>query len=43
VNYQVFRHATLKAYVQKQSRTSNIDIYRFTDTTFGVEARVSLH
>jgi hypothetical protein len=43
LNYQIFRHAILKAYLQKQSRSSNIDVYNFSDTTVGVEARVSLH
>ena len=43
VNYQIFRRALLKAYLQRQSRTSNIDIYQFSDTTVGIEARVSLH
>src|ERR1700733_5497348 len=42
VNYQIFRRALLKAYVQRQSRSSNIDIYEFGDTIVGIEARVSL-
>jgi len=42
INYQIFRHTLLKAYLQRQSRSSNIDIYQFGDTIVGIEARVSL-
>jgi hypothetical protein len=43
VNYQVLRHVSLKAYLNKQSRSSDIDVYNFSDTVVGIEARVSLH
>jgi Putative beta-barrel porin 2 len=43
VNYQILRHLKLRGYVSYQSRSSDIDLYNYKDTTVGVEARVSLH
>ncbi|HXC07889.1 MAG TPA: hypothetical protein VNV61_03080 [Steroidobacteraceae bacterium] len=39
VNYQILRRLRLKAYLNRQSRSSNIDIYNFSDTTAGIEVR----
>jgi Putative beta-barrel porin 2 len=42
VNYQVLRNVKLRAYLNRQSRSSDVDLYTCNDTTVGIEARVSL-
>jgi hypothetical protein len=41
INYQVLRHVKLRAYLNKQSRTSNVELYNFSDTVIGIDAKYS--
>ncbi len=39
INYQVFRRVKLHAYVNKQARTSDVYLFNFSDTIYGIEAK----
>ncbi len=41
INYQVMRRLKLHAYLNKQSRTSDVYLFNFSDTIVGIEARLS--
>lgn len=41
VTYQILRHLRLLAYLSKQARSSDIELYNFSDTIAGIDAKWS--
>ncbi len=41
VNYQALRRLRLHAYMTKQSRSSTIEPYNYSDSIIGIEAKLS--
>jgi hypothetical protein len=41
VTYQVLHRLQLLAFVNYQSRSSNVELYNFSDTTMGISAKLS--
>ena len=43
VTYQILRRLQLHGYLSKQSRTSNVEVFNFSDTLIGLEAKYTFH
>ena len=43
ISYQPFKKLLLRAYLNKQSRSSNFELANFSDTVIGIDAKVSWH
>ena len=41
VTYKVLRHLQLRAYLNEQKRTSNVFLFNYNDTIYGIDARLT--